>query len=105
MNESHRIPANRPSLSPDTLASLGTVARRYLVHEASPDELQTALASASREARQCGLRAEELIVTCKSVWGNLPRDTPTRDRAERNRELERMVSICIEEYYADRAPE
>jgi hypothetical protein len=52
-----------------------------------------------QDARAKGLRVEELLISLKRTWGSvtgvgrLPRD-------ESSRLLSRVVTLCVEEYYA-----
>jgi hypothetical protein len=55
------------------------------------------------EARRRGVRAEQLVVVIKQAWASLP-ESRWRAGDDRGTEfLHRVVSICIEEYYADAA--
>ena len=51
------------------------------------------------EAHQCGLRAEELLVRVKHVFPQLPEVQELAHGSDRNDLLNRIVSLCIEEYY------
>ena len=97
-SESH----TRHQLSADRLHELGTVARGYLSEQITEDELERVVTEVSRHARESGMKAEELIVTCKEVWRALPADVIVSERSTRSKKLERMVQICIEGYFADR---
>ncbi|HEX6057955.1 MAG TPA: hypothetical protein VFZ11_02970 [Gemmatimonadaceae bacterium] len=53
-------------------------------------------------ARDRGVRAEQLVVVIKHAWSTLP-EAQWRPDSDRGLPLlERVVSMCIEEYYADR---
>jgi hypothetical protein len=92
----------RHHLSAERLQELGSVARGYLSEEITEDELERVVTSVSRHARETGMKAEELIVTCKEVWRALPADAISAERTTRTKKLERIVQICINGYFADR---
>jgi uncharacterized protein YqeY len=96
--ESH----TRHQLSAERLQELGTVARGYLAEQITEDELERVVTEVSRHARESGMKAEELIVTCKELWHSIPADVSVVERGTRSKKLERMVQICIEGYFADR---
>ena len=54
------------------------------------------------EAHASGLRAEELLVRLKQVFHQLPEVQELPHGGDRSDLLNRVVSLCIEEYY--RAP-
>jgi uncharacterized protein YqeY len=96
--ESH----TRHHLSAERLQELGSIARGYLSEQITEDELERVVTAVSRHARETGMKAEELIVTCKEVWRALPADSHATERTTRSKKLERIVQICIEGYFADR---
>lgn len=89
----------RPSLPSDALAHLGDVARRYLAAEAPESELDRVACAVAREARLRGMRAEELLVACKTVWRELPVGPSGLERVERAKGLERVVKACLDGYF------
>ncbi len=86
-------------VSADTVAALREAIRRLGAAELN-GELRAALNQLSDEARAKGVRAEQLIILLKQLWYRLPMPSVPRD--ERTRMLERLVTLCINEYYADR---
>lgn len=50
------------------------------------------------EARRAGLRPEELIVLVKATWRSRP-ELGTVSHGEPNPALDRVITMCIEEYY------
>ena len=85
-------------VSADTVAALREVIRRLGAEDLN-GELRAALNQLSDEARANGLRAEQVIILLKQVWNGL--QMPSVPRDERTRMLERLVTLCIKEYYAD----
>lgn len=100
-HEDVQIPAPRPRLSADQLEELGMAANGYLCEQITDAELHRVVVGVSRHARESGMLAEELIVTCKEVWRSLPADGFASERSTRTRKLERLVQICIEGYFGD----
>ena len=68
--------------------------------EAAPD-LRGALHALAREARTKDVTPEQLLVTLKGIWQSLPDIENARDYNERNLILQRVVTVCIKEYFAD----
>jgi hypothetical protein len=66
-------------------------------HQADIDaDLRKALRVACDKARRQRVRAEHLLIDLKTVWVTLPRMLSTRSEER----LNRIVSACIDEYYA-----
>jgi hypothetical protein len=63
-------------------------------------ELGTVLHALAREARLKEVPPEQLLVALKGVWQALPEVQNARDDAEHTRVLQRIVTICIKEYFA-----
>jgi hypothetical protein len=84
-------------------AALGAQLRRSPLDE--PDStlrLRRALRLLCDDARARGVRVEQLVVTIKRAWHSLPEAAwrPGDDRGTGL--LRQVVSVCIEEYYAER---
>ena len=81
--------------------------RRALEHyihapESEPaPELRGALHDLAHEARQKGIAPEQLLVVLKGIWRSLPDFENEHDHSEQTRVLQRVVSMCIREYFAD----
>ena len=90
------------SLSDGTLATMrDAVLRFWNEPEGAEPLLQRALTQAVEEARQRALRAEEVIVSFKSLLASLPElNSPVR-RLEAARLRERLITLCIKAYYAE----
>jgi uncharacterized protein (DUF2267 family) len=93
---------------PNALAqeTVDSVRRALERHVRSPDpdpttELRNALHDLAREARQKAVSPEQLLVTLKNIWRSLPEMESARDHTEQTRVLQRVVSMCIKEYFAD----
>lgn len=84
----------------------GTALRSALqghLRQAVPDDaLRRALHWLCADARARNLRPEHLILIFKQVWASLP-EMQNRTGNRRQELLDRIITICIEEYYATRA--
>ena len=60
--------------------------------------LRRALAALAEEARTQGVPPEEVLVAVKGIWNELP-DSDHRSPGDRARALQRVVTMCIKEYY------
>jgi hypothetical protein len=88
-------------LSPGVAALLRHSLEQWVSGDAADDSmLGEALHAAAREARDKGIRAEELLVTLKTTWfevGGSPSMTHTTASGERR--LDELVTACIKAYY------
>ncbi len=87
-------------LADETIAALKDALRRYLSDGQSPSPLQTALMLVAREAHEKHILPEQLLVTLKDLWSSLPEVRAMSDTAEQVRLLQRVVTMCIKEYYS-----
>ena len=92
-------PVQIPSES--TLAALRSALRNYLAGRRTGGELHRALQALCAEAHGGGLRAEELLVRLKQLFYQLPEVQALPHGTDRNDLLNRVVSVCIEEYYGE----
>jgi hypothetical protein len=63
--------------------------------------LRDALHTLSREARTKGLQPEQVLVVLKETWYALPALREVDEPAEQARLLQRVVTMCIKEYYGE----
>jgi hypothetical protein len=61
--------------------------------------LQASLLLVATEARARNILPEHLLVRLKEAWSSLPEVRAMRDSNEQARLLERVVTMCIREYY------
>ena len=87
-------------LDDDTVAAVRDALRAYLSNPAHTAPLQSALVRVSAEARERALLPEQLLVVLKGIWGTLPEVRAMTDAAEQVRLLQRVVTMCIKEYYS-----
>ncbi len=97
-HDSSHTPPSR--LDDDTVAAVRGALRAYLSPSADPTALQGALVRMSAEARERAILPEQLLVVLKDVWGALPEVRAMTDAGEQVRLLQRVVTMCIKEYYS-----
>jgi hypothetical protein len=61
--------------------------------------LRASLLLVATEARARDVRPEQLLVRLKEAWSSLPEVRSMRDAKEQALVLERVVTMCIREYY------
>lgn len=94
-----------PTTGRPSAVHLTTAAHRALEFALQPDagtrslDLQQAMRALCAEARQQGMRAEELIVLFKKTWAERP-ELQSLSREETGRLFDAMVSMCVEEFYS-----
>jgi len=91
------------ALAQKTVDSVCSALEHY-VHapECEPaPELRAALKDLAHEARQKAIAPEQLLLVLKGIWRSLPDIENARDHDEQTRLLQRVVSMCIREYFAD----
>lgn len=69
--------------------------------EGDPAELRAALHALAAEARRLRMPPEQLLVHLKGIWYALPAVRDAHSPAEQVRLLQRAVSMCIGEYFAE----
>jgi hypothetical protein len=97
-DSSHPPPSR---LDEATVAAVRDALRLYLSDNSDPAALQDALVRMSAEARDKRLHAEQLLVQLKDTWSALPEVRAMTDAAEQVRLLQRVVTMCIKEYYSN----
>jgi hypothetical protein len=95
--DSSQRPPSR--LDEATVSTVRDALRRYLADSTDASGLQQALVRLSAEARDKQIHAEQLLVQLKETWSGLPEVRAMTDAAEHTRLLQRIVTMCIREYY------
>ena len=102
---SRQPPDGASALSPETLQALRTViADRWRAASDAESQLGTVLARAAAEARERGIRPEELLITLRHIEEEVmarPGDLRGTDPDARRRFREWMVTSCLRAYYRD----
>lgn len=96
--DSSQPPPSR--LDEATVAAVRDALRLYLADSSDPGALQQALVRLSAEARDKQMHAEHLLVQLKDTWNTLPEVRAMTDTTEQVRLLQRVVTMCIREYYS-----
>lgn len=97
-HDSSPPPAAR--LADETVARVRVALSRYLEdNEAGGLELRDALDAMATEARSKSMLPEQLLVILKEIWYALPPVRALDDSAAQIRLLQRVVTMCIKEYY------
>jgi hypothetical protein len=64
-------------------------------------ELSNLLKRVASEARQKGVRAEEVIVIFKQLWNSLAESMRPQNVDQYERIRQNLVTLCIQAYYAE----
>jgi hypothetical protein len=89
-----------PSRLDDALLDDVRIALRgYLRDSEDASALQASLLRLATEARARDILPEHLLVTLKELWSGLPEVRAMTDTSEQVRLLQRVVTLCIREYY------
>ena len=106
VNEPTQDPSPKARLSPDAVARLRGALQHWMRDEGASDSaLRDALHAVAAEARQHGIRAEELLVTLKTTWfeiggaPNVAHSAPSSARPSEHKRLDELVTACIKAYY------
>src|SRR4051812_14382746 len=103
VNEPTKDPSPTARLSSDAVAKLRAALQQWVRDdEPSDDALRDALRAIAAEARQHGVRAEELLITLKTTWfeiGGRP-NAPHSPTSSDHQRLDELVTACIKAYYA-----
>jgi hypothetical protein len=87
-------------LDDETLNTVRLALRGYLHDSSEPSALQASLLLMAAEARARAILPEQLLVVLKDVWNALPEVRSMTDTREQIRLLQRVVTMCIKEYYS-----
>jgi hypothetical protein len=87
-------------LAEETVERVRLALSDYLASpEAGAQSLRDALDLMSGEAREKQMLPEQLLVALKDIWYALPAVRSIEDSAAQIRLLQRVVTMCIKEYY------
>lgn len=82
------------------VTAVRTALQAHLRSPVPTAELGRVLRLVSAEARRSGLPVEALLVVIKSAWSSIPEARLAPRTGLRDDMLDRIVSLCIEEFYA-----
>lgn len=97
-HDSSQTPPSR--LDDESLNALRLALRAYLHASEEPSGLQAALHRIALEARERAILPEQLLVVLKDVWSALPEVRSMTDTRQQINLLQRVVTMCIREYYS-----
>jgi hypothetical protein len=97
----HDSTPGRGALDPETVDAVRSALVQYVATPADGEPLRRALDDMASEAHEKSIMPEQLLVILKDVWNSLPSVRAMSDPSEQVRLLQRVVTICIKEYYAD----
>jgi ActR/RegA family two-component response regulator len=100
MMMAHDSSPGRNSLTEETIEAVRAAIVRYVSAPASGDELGAALQQMAAEAREQSMLPEQLLVVLKDIWYSLPSVRSISDSSDQVRLLQRVVTMCIKEYYS-----
>lgn len=86
-------------LSDDTTQSMRVALRDYLA-SGSSSEVQPALVRLAVDAREKSMPPEQVLIALKEIWNALPEVRAMNDTENQIRLLQRVVTMCIREYYS-----
>jgi predicted ATPase len=99
MMMAHDKTPGHPELSAASVDALEKALRAYLVDDSGVSALQPALRHIAVEAREKKIHAEHLLIALKDVWFGLPEMKGIADAERQSKVLQRVVTLCIREYY------
>lgn len=86
------------TLSPERCASVSSAIEHHLLGKTDSSTLRKELRDVCAEARQKGMRAEQLLIAFKVIsHAAISRAAPRSGKVSDT--MARLVSLCIEEYY------
>lgn len=87
------------SISHETMTALRSALVSYVQHPVDCGALRPALRQLAVEAHANGIVAEQVLIVLKQVWYTLPSARELPSSEERGQLLQRVVTMCIREYY------
>ena len=95
-HDSSHVPPGQ--LEQATITALQSALRDY-VAAGSSASLPDSLVLLANEARAKRILPEQLLVVLKDLWNALPEVRTMTDSRQQARLLERVITMCIKEYY------
>jgi hypothetical protein len=94
-------PPSGGPLSSETIERVNQALARFAdAPAAPPQDLHAALLELAREARAIRMPPEQLLHVLKGLWYELPPMRSPQPAEERVKLLQRVVAMCIREYYS-----
>ena len=89
------------ALEAQTVNAVRDALARYVEAPEQPTPLREALHRMAAEAHHKTMLPEQLLVVLKDMWYSLPSVQALTEQNDQVRLLQRVVTMCIREYYAD----
>ena len=86
-------------LADDTIDAVRSALVAYIQTPSQGEALHAALHALAREARDRSILPEKLLIALKEIWYGLPSVQRMKEQDERLQLLQRVVTMCIKEYY------
>jgi hypothetical protein len=99
MMMAHDSTSGPQRLSAETLDTLRAALTAYITSPGDDNSLRAALHSVADEARSKSILPERRLISLKEMWYSLPSVGATMDNDAQVRLLQRVVTMCIKEYY------
>ena len=87
------------SISLETMTALRSALVSYVQDPDDGSALRPALRQLALEAHEKAVAAEQVLIVLKQVWYTLPGQRELPSPEDRSQLLQRVVTICIREYY------
>ena len=100
MTMAHDSGSRPVTLAAETTEAVRKALVQYVDAPAYANGLRDALRNMAGEAHAKSIFPEQLLVALKDIWYALPTVQGIREPADQARLLQRVVTMCIKEYYA-----
>ena len=87
------------ALTDDTIEAVRSALVAYVQTPSRGEALHDALHILAQEAHDRSILPEQLLITLKEIWYGLPSVQRMKEQDERLQLLQRVVTMCIKEYY------
>jgi hypothetical protein len=88
------------TLTEETIDAVRAALVKYVGAPAHSDDLGVALRDMAAEAHDRSMLPEQLLIVLKDIWHSLPSVRSMSDSGDQVRLLQRVVTMCIKEYYS-----
>jgi hypothetical protein len=88
------------TLADETIAAVRSALVSYIGAPGDGTRVRSALRVMADEARAKSMPAEQLLIVLKDIWYSLPAVRAMTDVTQQVRLLQRIVTMCIKEYYS-----
>jgi hypothetical protein len=100
MMMAHDSTPDANALADETIEAVRSALIAYVNAPSHGERLGAALHVMAREARDRSILPERLLIALKDICYSLPTVRAMKDADEQVRLLQRVVTMCIKEYYA-----